>query len=395
VLLQLMMALYGLRQSAREWAITLREWLLGWTYEDQRTFRRMGSDSYVFVWDLKGRGKLILLLWVDDIFMAHSCIKMRSAFMEAFSKRFRVKDLGPMSQGLGAKVIQDLIAGTVAFSQERQIMDAARRFNLHVDNTWADIPVPTASVKKLREAKPNETEREQYVAECRALAGVLTQICTFSRPDIAFGTMLVASSPPSKERLELSRRILGYVARTASKCITYRKGVNLGASMSVVTMDGEHDKTGLPHMAVDADHGTERSCTGWLMFLAGAAVSWAVRWQLLPSLSSTEAELYGLSTAVCDLIVTANVIEEIGYEISGKVKVFCDSRGARLLVADCAAPQRTRHIHRRWFFVRHHAESGRLVVSEVKGANNPANFMTKAVGGASFNHDRGIALGEP
>ena len=88
--------------------------------------------------------------------------------------------------------------------------------------------------------------------------------------------MLVASSPPCKERLELSRRILGYVARTASKSITYRKGVNLGASMFLLTMDGEPDKTGLPHMAVDADHGTARSCTGWLMFLAGAAVSWAV-----------------------------------------------------------------------------------------------------------------------
>ena len=83
------------------------------------------------------------------------------------------------------------------------------------------------------------------------------------------------------------------------------------------------------------------------MFLTGEAVSWAVRWQLLPSLSSTEVELYGLSTAVCDLIVTANVVEEMGYEITGKVKVFCDSRGARLLVADCAATQRTRHIHRR------------------------------------------------
>ena len=93
-----------------------------------------------------------------------------------------------MSQGLGAKVEQDLIAGTVSLSQERQIMDAARRFNLHVDNAWADIPVPTASVKKLREAKPTETEREQYITECRALAGVLNQICTFSRPDnLSFG----------------------------------------------------------------------------------------------------------------------------------------------------------------------------------------------------------------
>ena len=41
-LLQLRMALYGLRQSAREWAITLRDWLLAWRSHRLRAF----ADSF-------------------------------------------------------------------------------------------------------------------------------------------------------------------------------------------------------------------------------------------------------------------------------------------------------------------------------------------------------------
>ena len=56
-------------------------------------------------------------------------------------------------------------------------------------------------------------------------------------------------------------------------------------------------------------------------------------------------------------------------------------------------PARTRHIHRRWFFVRYHSDTGKLTIKEIKGVNNPANFMTKAVGGAAFCRDRNYALG--
>ena len=128
--------------------------------------------------------------------------------------------------------------------------------------------------------------------------------------------------------------------------------------------------------------------------LAGAGVSWSTRAQPLPSLSSTEAELYGLSTAVCDLLIVCNLLEEIGFDVSDAISVFCDSRGARLLVEDCAAPARTRHIHRRWYFVRYYRAAGRVAIKEVKGDSNPANFLTKAVGGAALARDRAFAMGQ-
>ena len=393
-LLRLRMALYGLRQSAREWATTLREWLLAWKYKGHNTFRRLESDSYVFLWR-RQEGTVLVLLWVDDIFMGHSCAEMRRVFMEAFKQRFRVKDLGLLRQGLGMDIQQDLEMGTVSFSQSRYIRDAARRFDVHADNAWADIPVPVALAKAVRAAVPTDAEREQYSDTCRVLGGIIVHVASTSRPDVAVGAQLISAAPPSELRQRLSKRILGYLARTADLRITYSKSASAELQCAFSSMTGEDDtsRATAPWMAVDADHASDRSYTGWLLMLAGALVAWAMRAQPLPSLSSTEAELYGLSTAVCDLLTVVNFLEEVGYDVTAAVPVFCDSRGARLLVADCAAPARTRHIHRRWYFVRHYKDAGRITVKEIKGINNPANFLTKPVGGAVFARDRSRAMG--
>ena len=171
-------------------------------------------------------------------------------------------------------------------------------------------------------------------------------------------------------------------------------GVDLsGESPRVVPVAlGVVDTTGLPHLMVDTDHGVERSVTGWMFMFGGAAVSWAVRGQVMPSLSSAESELYGLSTGVCDLLTCVQVLEEMGL-VFGTVTVATDSRGARLLAMDCAAAARTRHIHRRWYFVRYHIDEKHLHVTLVKGSANRSNFLTKPVGGASFATDRDYALG--
>ena len=63
-LCRLNMALYGLKQSAREWAITLIAWLIEWG------FVQCCSDRYMFKY-VGALGTLILLVWVDDIFIGH------------------------------------------------------------------------------------------------------------------------------------------------------------------------------------------------------------------------------------------------------------------------------------------------------------------------------------
>ena len=86
------------------------------------------------------KGKLYLLLWVDDLFFGCDDAELRANFMAAFKARFRVKDLGVLTQGLGAAIRQDLKAGTVSFDLAAYIGDVSRRFNLAHDVSWADIP---------------------------------------------------------------------------------------------------------------------------------------------------------------------------------------------------------------------------------------------------------------
>jgi hypothetical protein len=385
----LKMALYGLKQSAREWAITVIGWLL------EYGFTQCVSDRYLFMLRV-GTATMFLLIWVDDIFLGHSCQTMRGDFMKAFQQRFRVKDLGLLRQALGASIVQDNLLGTVSLSLEKYISDLARRYDLFDNVQWADIPIPVALEHECVKAVVSAAE----AAECSEVYGVLTGcvvfVASFARPDVAFAAHFLSRfrCRPGHVHLKLARRVLGYLSRTRALALTYRKGTEDPASFNFRPMDGKKpDKTGAPHFPVDTDHGVNRSVTGWLFMLAGAAVSWAVRGQLAPALSSTEAELYGLSTGVCDMLTCIYVLEEMGIVFEHPIKMMTDSQGASLIAADNASLARTRHIHRRWFFVRYYEKEGRLVVVLVKGANNPANFLTKAVGGKPFAEDRAYAMG--
>ncbi len=118
----LIMALYGLKQSAREWAITVVGWLI------EYGFKQCVSDRYLFVLRV-GSATLILLIWVDDIFLGHNCCqKIRGDFMKAFMLRFRVKDLGLLRQALGAFIVEDILTGTVSLLLEKYMSDLAGRY---------------------------------------------------------------------------------------------------------------------------------------------------------------------------------------------------------------------------------------------------------------------------
>jgi hypothetical protein len=220
MLCRLKMALYGLKQSAREWALTLIAWLLLWG------FVQCCSDRYMFVYEHAERGKLIILIWVDDIFIGHRGDDLRAAFMKAFSARFRVKDLGRLQQALGAAVSQSLTEGWVSFNLTKYISDLARRFDLHDNVAWADIPVPLQLAKECRDAKHTEAEVLAVSASFGVLAGSVTFIATFARPDVAYAAHLLSTymARPGPIHMKLARRVLGYLSRTRDLAIVYRKG---------------------------------------------------------------------------------------------------------------------------------------------------------------------------
>ena len=118
--------------------------------------------------------------------------------------------------------------------------------------------------------------------------------------------------------------------------------------------------------ASDSNHDIAPSVTAYVFTLAGAAVCWMCRLQKVSSISSSESEFYSLSSCVAMSLHMRNLLIELGETDVGQIDILCDSRGARMLAVHNRSTARTRHIHRRWFFVTHYKHSGKERISDLQ-----------------------------
>ena len=122
-------------------------------------------------------------------------------------------------------------------------------------------------------------------------------------------------------------RVLVYLARSPSLGMTFSKYA---------------ERPGL-HAYADSDWSTTRSTTGYVIFLAGAAISTGCRRQHCITMSSTEAELVALCDLAIELIYVKGLVTFLGYEIDSPVPVYTDNKGAYDLCHRFTSAQNSRH----------------------------------------------------
>ena len=66
------------------------------------------------------------------------------------------------------------------------------------------------------------------------------------------------------------------------------------------------------------------------------------------------------------------------------IELHCDNKSARDLAYNPEHHSRTKHIDRRWFFVREMVENGELIVPYVATDDNLADFFTKPLNAKRF-----------
>ena len=82
------------------------------------------------------RAILIITLHVDDLLMVHSHVQLREQFMR--DNPYKIKDLGAVSNIIGADIHQNLVEGFVKFSLSTYIQSSARRFD--ISDAGCDMP---------------------------------------------------------------------------------------------------------------------------------------------------------------------------------------------------------------------------------------------------------------
>jgi hypothetical protein len=138
--------------------------------------------------------------------------------------------------------------------------------------------------------------------------------------------------------------------------------------------------TGFGDSTFDSCPDTSRSKTGILGEFANCPVVFRAIWQKFVALSSAEAELAAFLTISKEIVWLRRVLADIGFPQSGPTNVYCDNNAAIILASNNIATRpRTKHILRRFNWIRDQVRNQLIKPTRIAGIDNPADFYTKTL----------------
>ena len=152
-----------------------------------------------------------------------------------------------------------------------------------------------------------------------------------TRPDIAYATNYLSHFIDCYgiTHWKATRRILRYLEYTKENGIMFQRNKN--------TVIGYADEDWGGNI-VD-----RKSYSGFVFTLAGGAITWQSRKQLIVALSSTEAEYIALAEATKEGIYLRRLLNELGITVQ-TMKLKCDNQGAQKLTRNSTYHNRTKNI---------------------------------------------------
>eukprot|EP00965_Chrysotila_dentata_P043273 1438319-Pleurochrysis_carterae.AAC.1 len=108
-----------------------------------------------------------------------------------------------------------------------------------------------------------------------------------------------------------------------------------------------------------------------------AAVMWSSKKQPTVALSSCEAKIVAASEAAKEATYLRALLDELGEADRDATALHLDNKSPIDLAYNPEHHSRSKHIHRRHFFIREKVEAIELTVPFVRSADNLADFFTK------------------
>lgn len=189
------------------------------------------------------------------------------------------------------------------------------------------------------------------------------------RPDISYQTNLLCrkTASPTSSDMDACLHLVRYLLKTKTEGILI-KG------------------TGPIQVYADAGSEEEGKCvTGLITFTGDTPLSWASRKQDIVTLSMTEAEYVAASAGAQEALWTGWLVNEAipGVQV-GPPELLIDSEGARKLAHNPIHHRRTKHIDRRYHFIREKLEKREMELTWIPGTKNLADMFTKTLTGPAL-----------
>ncbi|KAI5328650.1 hypothetical protein L3X38_028047 [Prunus dulcis] len=355
-------ALYGLKQAPRAWYSEIDIYLI------HCGFHRSSSEATLYVRNKEGIGVLIVSVYVDDIVYTGSSTRMIKEFKIEMMCKYEMSDLGLLHHYLGMGITQT--EESIFIHQKKYAFTLLDKFGL---KDCKSVSTPLVATDKLQREDGIEAADESLY---RKIVGSLLYL-TATRPDIMFSASLLARfmHSPSKLHYGATKRVLRYIQGTIDYGIEYVIGKS---AFLVGYCDSEWS-------------GSEedmKSTSGYAFSFGSGAFSWASVKQHSVALLTAEAEYVSAAEATSEAIWLRFVLEDFGEEQTTATTVFCDNTSAIAMSKNPVFHQRSKHIRRKFHFIRDAIQNGEIDLVYCKGEEQIADIFTKALPKDRFSYLR-------
>lgn len=352
-ILKLKKSIYGLKQAAKCWNDTINEFLVN------LGFQRSTAD-YCLYYKSSGKDIIFVLIYVDDIILAGINLNIIEKCKKDLMNKFELQDKGDLKNFLGLEIEYDRDKGFLEISQKRYLQGILKKFNFENCNSISTPIDPKCAMN----THNYESEKEPV----RELVGCLMYLMLGSRPDISFSVNYYSRYQDKNvsEVWKGLKRLMRYLKGTADVILKFeRKTVDLEMTCYV-----------------DSDWGGDlqdrKSVSGYLIKVFGNTVLWVTRKQNCVSLSSTEAELVALCSAVQDCLYFKRLLQDLGIHFD-RFKVYEDNQGCIAIINNPENNRRIKHIDLKYNFISENVKSGLILVEYINTRLQIADILTKGL----------------
>ena len=372
-------SIYGLKQASRSWNLCFNEKI------KQFGFIRSDDELCVYVRS-SGSAAVFLVLYVDDILLIGNDIPTLKNVKTWLGNCFSMKDMGDAAYILGIKIYRDRSRRLIGLSQSTYIDKILEKFKMQ-DSKKGFVPMQHGMVlsKDQCPSSSKELENMKRTPYASAVGSIMyAMICT--RPDVSYALSMTSRYQANYGEAHwiAVKNILKYLRRTKDMFLVY------GGEKELCVK-------GYSDASFQTDRDDSCSQSGFVFLLNGGAVTWKSSKQDTVADSTTEAEYIALNLATKEAMWMKKFIEDLGVvsTIKDPIEIFCDNEGAVALAKDAGSQKRTRHILRKYHYVRKIVEQGDIVVSRVDSLENLADPFTKPLPQAKHEpHSRAIGIRE-
>jgi hypothetical protein len=357
-------SLYGLKQSPRCWNTTFA------TFMESVGSRQSTADPCVYIQLEENTVVCIVAVYVDDLIIMTMSEKVMIEIKKVLTRRFRMKDMGPLHYCLGITIEQDRENNCIWMHQEQYILQMIKKFRMAEAKP---VSTPTDCNVKLRkdDGVSKEVDRTMY----QSMVGSLLYAANATRPDIAHAVSVASKfcAQPTQVHLTAVKRIFRYLKKTPKLAVKFQRQED---EASMLRGFSDADWAGDP----DDRHST----SGIIFMMSGGPVTWMSKKQGMVTLSTAEAEYVALSFATQEAVWLRRLLKDLQMCVEKPTILMEDNQGAICIAKNPVYHNRTKHIDIRFHYIREAVQNEVIKLEYCPTNDMIADLLTKPLPKGQF-----------